>query len=213
MEKTFTVNVPDDLWVDSWDQNKEQTYTYNGPETIYVVVQLTEDFPIIEWSEDPILREVDPNKQQIIELDANEQTAIAYYYYHNADEWEYEYTTITNHDGSTHEEYTNPTLEDIYQVVYSIQDGFVLSPIIRETETEAEKIAKGRLTYVQKYKNAYDFDEDVTAVINTFESNINDYLDTMATVYPWRYVTIDTTEIPKIPASLITVFNTLPEVE
>lgn len=213
MEKTFTVNVPDDLWVDSWDQNKEQTYTYNGPETIYVVVQLTEDFPIIEWSEDPILREVDPNKQQIIELDANEQTAIAYYYYHNADEWEYEYTTITNHDGSTHEEYTNPTLEDIYQVVYSIQDGFVLSPIIRETETEAEKIAKGRLTYVQKYKNAYDFDEDVTEVINTFESNINDYLDTMATVYPWRYVNIDTTEIPKIPASLITVFNTLPEVE
>lgn len=213
MEKTFTVNVPDDLWVDSWDQNKEQTYTYNGPETIYVVVQLTEDFPIIEWSEDPILREVDPNKQQIIELDANEQTAIAYYYYHNADEWEYEYTTITNHDGSTHEEYTNPTLEDIYQVVYSIQDGFVLSPIIRETETEAEKIAKGRLTYVQKYKNAYDFDEDVTAVINTFESNINNYLDTMATVYPWRYVNIDTTEIPKIPASLITVFNTLPEVE
>lgn len=56
MEKTFTVNVPDDLWVDSWTENKTTDYTYNGPSTINVLVSLTDDFPIVRWSEDEIGR-------------------------------------------------------------------------------------------------------------------------------------------------------------
>ncbi len=54
MEKTFTVNVPDDLWVDLWTENKTTDYTYSGPATINVVVSLIDNFDIVRWSEDAI---------------------------------------------------------------------------------------------------------------------------------------------------------------
>ena len=51
MEKTFTVNVPDDLWVDAWTENKTTDYTYNGPATLHVVVRTIDDFDIVSWAE------------------------------------------------------------------------------------------------------------------------------------------------------------------
>lgn len=211
MEKTFTVNVPDDLWVDSWTENKTTDYTYNGPSTINVLVSLTDDFPIVRWSEDDITVD-DEDKQLVVTIDADTDTAIAHAIVNAGAEHEYTYTTITNHDDSTHEEINNPTINDIYEVVYTPANGFVLKQIIKESETMNERTAKERLAYVVKYDETYDFDDATQTVIDTFKTNIDNYLTTMSTVYPWRYVTIDATVIPKIPASLVATFNTLPDI-
>lgn len=211
MEKTFTVNVPDDLWVDSWTENKTTDYTYNGPSTINVLVSLTGDFPIVRWSEDDITVD-DEDKQLVVTIDADTDTAIAHAIVNAGAEHEYTYTTITNHDDSTHEEINNPTINDIYEVEYTPANGFVLKQIIKESETMNERTAKERLAYVVKYDEAYDFDDATQTVIDTFKTNIDNYLTTMSTVYPWRYVTIDATVIPKIPASLVATFNTLPDI-
>jgi len=211
MEKTFTVNVPDDLWVDSWTENKTTDYTYNGPSTINVLVSLTDDFPIVRWSEDDITVD-DEDKQLVVTIDADTDTAIAHALVNAGAEHEYTYTTITNHDDSTHEEINNPTINDIYEVVYAPANGFVLEQIIKQSETMNERTAKERLAYVVKYDEAYDFDDATQTVIDTFKTNIDNYLTTMSTVYPWRYVTIDATVIPKIPASLVATFNTLPDI-
>lgn len=211
MEKTFTVNVPDDLWVDSWTQEKTTDYTYNGPATINVLVSLTDDFPIIRWSEEEI--EVnDEGKELVVTIDADTDTAIAHALVNAGAEHEYTYTTITNHDDSTHEEINNPTINDIYEVVYTPTNGFELEQIIKESETMNERTARERLAYVVKYDEAYDFDVEIQTVIDAFKTNMDTYLTTMSTVYPWRYVTIDAAEIPKIPASLVATFNTLPEI-
>jgi len=211
MEKTFTVNVPDDLWVDSWTENKTTDYTYNGPSTINVLVSLTDDFPIVRWSEDDITVD-DEDKQLVVTIDADTDTAIAHAIVNAGAEHEYTYTTITNHDDSTHEEINNPTINDIYEVEYTPANGFVLKQIIKQSETMNERTAKERLAYVVKYDEAYDFDDATQTVIDTFKTNIDNYLTTMSTVYPWRYVTIDATVIPKIPASLVATFNTLPDI-
>jgi hypothetical protein len=213
MEKTFTVNVPDDLWVDSWTENKTTDYTYNGPETINVIVSLKNDFQIITWSAEEIDRPINEETEQLIQIDANIDTSIAHALVHAADEWEYTYTTITNHDGSTHEEINNPSLNDIYEVTWTPAGGFNLSLITKELETMNEKAAKDRLDYVVKYDDAYDFDTDTQAIIDAFKTNVESYLTTMTTVYPWRYVTIDKNEIPKIPATLVSVFNNLPKID
>lgn len=212
MEKTFTVNVPDDLWVDSWAENNTTTYTYNGPETLNVLVSLEGEFNIISWSEAEFDIEIDEEKQAIVQLDANTDTSFAYAMHHSSDEWEYTYTTINNHDGSTHEEMSNPKLLDIYDLNYSPADGFSLDPIYKNSETMNEKTAKERRAYVVKYDDAYDFDTDTQAIIDTFKTNIANYLDSMSTVYPWRYIEIDANEIPKVPASLVSIFNDLPEI-
>lgn len=211
MEKTFTVNVPDDLWVDSWTENKTTDYTYNGPSTINVLVSLTGDFPIVRWSEDDITVD-DEDKELVVTIDADTDTAIAHAIVNAGAEHEYTYTTITNHDDSTHEEINNPTINDIYEVEYTPANGFVLKQIIKQSETMNERTAKERLAYVVKYDEAYDFDDATQTVIDTFKTNIDNYLTTMSTVYPWRYVTIDATVIPKIPASLVATFNTLPDI-
>jgi hypothetical protein len=76
-----------------------------------------------------------------------------------------------------------------------------------------KKIAKERLAIVKKYDIAYDFDAEDQTKIDTFISNINTYLDSIATAYPWKYITMDISEIPKIPASLQLLFNQLPEID
>jgi len=36
MQKEFTVNIPDELWVDSWENELTTTYTYEGPQNFYL---------------------------------------------------------------------------------------------------------------------------------------------------------------------------------
>ena len=211
MEKTFTVNVPDDLWLDLWTEENTAEYTYSGAESINVVVSLTDTFEIIRWSEDAI-EGANEDTEQIVVLDANTHTSIAKTLQGSVSDYEYTYTTITNHDDSTHDEMSNPQITDIYEASWSKSNGFELVAIIKETETMNERAAKERLAYVVKYDNAYDYDDAIQGVIDTFKAAMATYLTTMATVYPWRYVTIDDTVIPRIPASLVTTFNTLPEI-
>jgi hypothetical protein len=211
MEKTFTVNVPDDLWVDLWTEEKTAEYTYSGPASINVLVALTDTFEIIRWSEDAI-EDANEDTEQVVVLDADTHTSIAKALQGSVSDYEYTYTTITNHDGSTHDEINNPQINDIYEVSWTPAGGFELVAIIKQPETMNERIARERLAYVVKYDNAYDYDDATQGVIDTFKAAMATYLTTMATVYPWRYVTIDDTVIPRIPASLVSTFNTLPEI-
>ena len=38
MQKTFTVQVPDELWVNTWDLNNSVDYEYSGPEEVYALI-------------------------------------------------------------------------------------------------------------------------------------------------------------------------------
>lgn len=211
--KQYTVSVPDELWVDSWNNNTEKTYTYEGPETLYVVVSTVDDFSIIRWSETAIAEEDINENETVVELDANTLTAQADYLVSFAAEYEYTFENETQANGDVYEGISNPRVQDYFDLLYSIANGFTLDPIYKVTLTVNEEIALERKKYVQKYDDAYDFDADTQTVIDTFMTNMNNYLDSMATVYPWKHVTLDETAIPKIPASLIATFNTLPEIQ
>lgn len=213
MEKQFTIEVPDEIWVDSWKTGKTETYTYVGPESINVLVETTDEFTIIDWSETDFDREIKDN-ESVVKLEVNDETVAAAHYITTAStEFEYEFKDITNHDGSTHREIVNPQLQDYFDIVYRAQRGFILSPIYKETETQNERIATERLKFVQKYNKAYEFDVEIQEIIDKFIVNIKEYLETMETAYPWRYVSMDTDEIPKIPATLISEFNKLPDLD
>ena len=118
MEKTFTVNVPDDLWVDLWTEENTAEYTYSGPESINVVVALTGTFDIVRWSEDAI-EDANEDTEQVVVLDANTHTSIAKTLQGSVSDYEYTYTTITNHDDSTHDEMSNPQITDMYEASWS----------------------------------------------------------------------------------------------
>lgn len=213
--KEFTINVPDTWWVDSWDNGDTKTYTYEGPDTLWVEVGLKDDFSIISYSDTEIVRDApeDEERVSVIQLDANAQPECAHLLWMSDDDWEYTYTTLTNHDGSTHEEMTNPKMGDLFDIKWTPAGGFEADPIYKELQTEAERMAKERRAYIQKYDDAYDFDDATQTIIDTALSAFDTYLTTMETAYPWRYVTIDKAEIPRIPAALTTVFNNLPKLD
>jgi len=210
MEKTFTISVPDELWVDSWNTNKTESYNYSGPEKIWVLIE--RDNTPSDWSD----KEISANEERgeiVKEIDAAVDTDIAYYLVHTDEIWDYSYTTKINHDNSEYQEITNPRLHDYFELDHNIGQGLILNPKYKESTTIAEETAIKRLNYVKKYNDTYDFDTETQSTIDKFISETTAYLETMKPVYPWKYVTISHDDIPKVPASLITVFKELPELD
>lgn len=211
MDKTFTISVPDEIWVNSWNDNKTETYTYSGPSTIKVLVETRNNWDILSWSESDY--EEVQDYESVVELSVDDNTvSAAHWLVSKGTEHTYSYTSVTNHDNSVYQKIDNPTIQDYFELKYNPLDGFSLLPIYKKTETDVERVAKERKDYVVKYSNAYDFDTETKATIDTFLTSIDSYLASMQTVYPWKYVTIDKNEVPKIPASLIVAFKELPEI-
>jgi hypothetical protein len=212
MEKTFTINVPDQLWVDDWSNNKTETYTYTGPEKLYVLINDKTDSIILYSTEEIVIPE--ESNDFVIEVNANEDTnvPVAHYLISKGADHEYTYEDEINYDGSIHKKITNPLISDYFDLNYDRALNLTLAAIYKNPITIAEEKAKERLKYVKSYDDVYDFDESVQSIIDTFLTNMNNYLTTMSTVYPWKHIEIDETEIPRVPASLITIFAALPEI-
>ena len=223
MQKEFTVNVPDQIWVDTWEDGLTATYTYEGPQYFYI--GLDHNLSIIELRYGDLEAEAEAfteeeaavfNYTVTVDADANPDLAtLLYPLNHEAHTFEDE----TNHDGSIYQKITNPCLRDYFIGDYRInsespdQAECFANPIYKDTNNILKKTAKERLAIVKKYDIAYDFDAEDQTKIDTFISNINTYLDSIATAYPWKYITMDISEIPKIPSSLQLLFNQLPEID
>lgn len=209
MQKTITLNVPDELWVSGFTLNKTAEFTYNGPETIWTVIDNNFVSPSYYTEEPTNLPENKTTKRIDINTATNEEIAAAIILVNSADEHTYTYVPETNHDDSIYQRISNPKLQDIY-LVEVVGETFNLVPILKDTSNPLKTIAKQRLDYVKKYSDAYEFTTADTAAINTYLTTLNTYLNTVNTAYPWKYVTYNTAEVPKIPVQLVALFNSLP---
>lgn len=211
MQKEFTINVPDQLWVDKWTENKTQTLTYDGPEKYYVIV--TDQQVVSQWSAEPL--EADSEQRGnpfVVELDATAHTDVAYWLLHHADPIEHIFEDEINHDGSIYKKISNPSIRDIYSAQYDFdQSKIVLVLTTRRTTTYPEIKAQERLDYVNRYSEVYEFSDEVEAAIVTFKSDTTAYLNSMENIYPWKYVSISLDDVPRIPAIAVAEFAKLPE--
>ena len=211
MQKTITVNVPDELWVSGFTQNKTADFTYNGPEVIWVVIDNNFVSPTYYTEEPTGLQQGRIAKQITLATASDAEIAAAIMLVNSSDEHTYTYTNETNHDGTTYKRLTNPRLQDIYLVEVS-GDTFTLVQILKDTNNPLTTIANQRLAYVKKYSDQYSFSEGEETLISNYLNSINTYLDTVSAAYPWKYITYNTSEVPKIPVQLVTLFNSLPTI-
>lgn len=210
MQKTLTIKVPDELWVNKFEKNQTKTYEYDGPESFWISIK-DEHIALTAFEDEPTIIQSTENKHFIDIANASEvELACAIMIVHGAESYEFVYSDKVNHDGSIYKEISNPRLEDYYSAKF-IEGKIVLQVITKDPTLQNEIIARERRDYVLKYFNTFDFDEEDRAKIQNFLEKINTYLESMRNVYPWKYIEIDKNEIPKIPTSLIQVFNTLPE--
>lgn len=206
MKKKFTVDIPDEIWVDKWEENKKLSLTYEGPEKLYALIGHDNDFKI--WSEEPI--EATFKLDRVVEVDANEKPEIAYFLYNQGKEYEHKFVEETNYDGSIHMAISNPRLHDYFTLTHTAD--FTLEPILKETDTINEKIARERLDFITKYDDTYDFDDDIQTSIDGHISALNDYLESMSDQYPWKFIEMNKKDIPRIPAKVTAIISSLPEV-
>jgi hypothetical protein len=207
MTKQFTVNVPDELWVDSWTENRTMSWTYEGPERIYV--KLRHDFTVAEWSDSEFDPETVQSNEKVIELDSATSVDVMFYLTNQGQLAEHEFEDETNPDGSIYKKISNPNIYDIFYIDYDDQQGFSLKAIYKAKDTFGELRAREKLTYVKTYDDLYDFDEETQAAIDKFIADTEQYLSDMAGIYPWKYVTLPDNS-PRIPALLIEKFKPLP---
>lgn len=210
MKKTFTYNVPNELWVNDFSDGLTAAATYDGPETIDVLVDRDR---VINWGSE-IPENINKETQKVVTVDANQLPNVAYFITNAANLPEHEFEDETMPDGSIYKKVKNPSIFDYYQLFY-VEGGvpsWRFDLITRETTTGAELKVSEDLSYVKRYANAYEFDSNTTSSINTYITKAEKYLKDMETVYPWKYIEITTPVAPKLPVTLINAFKDLPKV-
>lgn len=211
MEKILTLNIPNELWVNDFSENKTANYTYTGPDKVWLVVEpsnsLANEIYDAEPQTDKIKLEVnianasDTELAYIISVQQAKDTT-----------YTYTYTEQTNHDGSKYDKIANPKISDYYTFKYNTALGIEKDLIVKDTTNPNYKIALDRKNYVEKYVVAFDFETADKAKIDAYLQTINTYIETISKAYPWKYVSFSVNEIPKIPVALVSLFSTLPQI-
>lgn len=208
MKKTYTFPIPDELYVDKFDQNLKYQGTYDGPEKIYLLVQPGE--PVGIWSDKPFDIEFDKVNLIEVELNAADFPEVADYITGVTKEYTYTFKPITNIDGSVYNEISNPRLNDYYKLYYSGgTKNWDFRVITRDLSFQDEEKVKKDLEYVKSYKDKYDFGAD-NAAIDSYIANAESYITTVEPLYPWRFENPLVSPLPpKIPVSLIKLFKSV----
>ena len=214
--KEFTIDVPDELWVNKHDDSNTATYTYSGPDTIWVGSKNEEQVQYFSVTEPDAIELADLQRQgfHIIEIDCNTQPEIGEWMQPLADDFQHTFEDETNaFDDSVYKRVTNPSVNDWMDCIVDPTDStkIKLTPIYRSTDTVPEIKAKARRAYVQKYNAQYAFTTDQQTAIDNFLSAIDTYLALYANCYPWKFITISEGNMPQVPADLTTLFQSLLE--
>lgn len=206
MRKEFTLAVPDEYWVDSWKENKTMSWVYEGPEKLYVLMTVTGNF--ISWQAEEIIRPTD-SPEKVVVIDAAVDTDVAYFLVSQPAEHVYEFAQETNHDGSTYEYFINPKIQDLFTLEVVQPHGLDITPIFKKTKTIHEITVQKRKQYVLDFYKTYEFDDEADQLIKEFLTKADAYLEKMEKIYPWKYVEISDSDVPKIPIKLMKILNEL----
>jgi hypothetical protein len=206
MKKEFTYPVPDELYLDTFTSNSHATWTYEGPEKLHVLV---EDGGAVKfYSELPFSEEMSyDHEREVIEVvDASENPEVALYILNP--QIELEFTTITNDDGSTHDEINNPKINNYYTLSYHSRekDKWKFTPITRSLDFPEEVEARQILEHINNYKQSHEVDSANEKMIDDYVESLETFLNLMKPRRPWRFESIKET-VPKIPAQVAELVN------
>lgn len=205
MRKSFTVPKPDELYVDAFEQGNVFEVTYEGPETVYVLVDRQTGM-ICGKLDTPN----DPHNQDffaVVEVNANVDPAVAYLIV--ADRRREEpvpHVTITNVDGSTHEEIAEPALFDCYgTALYNFEtQSWTLQQVLREKRSPLYYAAETNKKYVVDNMAKFSSNTTLTAIAEAYIDVIEAYQTSgNGSIYSWRMATWNMDEVPQIPPPLV----------
>ena len=218
MQKQFTVRIPDELYVPGFTTNTWSTYTYNGPDIVTVTVNTIGD--VFNVVNDQTQLPSEGSLDVLVDIDAATYPEVAHFLLNTGTDHVYEYVDEINHDGSIHKKMLNPRLQDVYRLRYNLgatndttsDDGHTHGPwhfqiITKDRTTNGEMITKQNLDLVVSNLSTIGLDTQTQTDYNTFVVECDNYLTTMANIFPWKYVNITSPAVPKLPISLVNAIN------
>lgn len=219
MQKEFTIDIPDERWIDSWEDNLKLTKTYSGPSKFYAPVNLETNTLVgvyfeIAPTEGPYSNN---DKFSLSEIDANIDTAIAQVILETTNE-EYraayirEFEDETLHDGSIYAKTTNPMVSDYFRIAYDIENAkIILEAIINDSwELPQLDTVNQKLDILKYNRDNINFSSTMLSKINTAITELETYKSTIANARKWKYDNFNMSEIPQISKSVEQALKPIP---
>lgn len=210
MEKTFNKPVPDELYIDSFAQNKTASYTYIGPETVEVLVDVFHG-GVQHVATPGEVYSYNPELSKVVTVDASSATDVAYYLTNTATP-EREFETQTLPGGKTYEQITNPTIRDYYSINYNLDTNtWEFKVITREPRSVLNDLADRYIQYIETNKSKVATNTELTALANTYLAQLNAFNTTgIGSIPSWKFIEISLADVPTPPSQLVVAFNVLP---
>ena len=206
MTKTFSMAVPNELYTDDFSEGKTISVTFDGPDSVILLVNRE------GGAVDGILNSLtDPHNADIcqaIEVGASANPAVVYFY--TADRRflaNVEHTTITNVDGSTHEEIAEPTIFHYFSgFKYNANDNaWVPQVVVRDKRSALYLNAESNKQYVLDNMSKLEADATLAAMANAYLAVVSNYQTSgNGSIYSWRLTTFDLKDVPQVPPPLVT---------
>lgn len=209
MSLTFTKKVPDELYIDSFKDNKSVTYEYDGPAKLLLLIEKQSgSISGVLNSEDD---RFNPDFYELLVLDASVHTDVAYYVYHT-DIPERVFESETLIDGTTYEKIANPTLRDFYQVIFNYDKNKWDWKVVTVNPKSIRNIT------AERYRNFVNDNIDTIASNTALMNVATDYLATLddfektgkGSIPSWKIIEARISDVPTVPQDLVAAFNSFP---
>lgn len=212
MEISFTKSVPDELYIDSFGQNKTVTITYNGPEILKVLVDIISggiQYVALEPSENIVHN---PDFSTVLTVDANISPDVAYYIKLAEIPGEQEFITENLPGGKTYQKLVNPTLRDYYALNYNFEtNAWNWTLITRQARSMLNDLADKYKDYINTHKSKVENNQTLTDLANTYLAQLEAFNTTgIGSIPSWKFIEFSLAEVPAPPLQLVTAFNVLP---
>jgi hypothetical protein len=211
MEKTLTIKIPNELWVNDFSENKTADFTYSGPDKVWFLVEKTG----VSVTVNPVTYTAEPQvleNQVAVPIEiatANEaELAAAIILQPELTPHKYTHTKQINYDDSVYYAISNPKLSDYYDVVSSQTGVLSLISITKNEPNPNLMPALQKQQLVEKYLADHEFSAEDRAKVEAYLAVISSYVNKVKTAYKWKFTTI-ANDVPEIPAELMALFNTL----
>jgi len=210
MNKTFTMKIPNEIYIDDFSENKTIEWEYIGPETLLIeTIGAGGAISIVEERR-PFLSE--DSSIRYIELNANDRPDVAYYLVTRPDSIEHTVEEVINeYDGSVYLHVTNPRIQDYYQLWYdaSMPDPWLFNLMVRLPYSTIELKVRDDRDKIVASLGTVSLPADIDAVYTAYITECNAWLAEKEPLLPWKFIEFPAGNVPKIPYVLLKTISEL----
>jgi hypothetical protein len=206
---TFSYPLPDELYVEGVSGNVTGTYTYDGPETFDVHLNVLGQVEDIDVHADP---ENGPDFRKTINPSENPEIAYLMQHYF-VDNYVYEYETEDEilDNGEIYKKILNPDLKDAYEPLFNFATNqWELVLIVKDQTNPSNIEAKRRKEYIESYSSKYSFGQELDLLIKDYLEELDTFISNNPPIKTWKYVNFNLNSVPKIPAVISIEIAKLP---